>query len=122
MTGQLNLLAVVVLLAACSAPGSPWGQTVKKSIQCIDFRSNGYNESFIGRLRDELLNVELFNDLREAKVLIESWRRHDNTIRPCTSLGCLPPAPETIVPADLASTMWKFQPEQPSIQGNSVLT
>ena len=43
-------------------PGSPW--------------ENGYNESFNGKLRDELLNVELFNDLREAKVLIERWRKH----------------------------------------------
>ncbi len=103
-------------------PGSPWGQTVKKSIQCIDFRSNGYNESFIGRLRDELLNVELFNDLREAKVLIERWRRHENTIRPCTSLGCQPPAPETIVPASLASDVWRLRPDLPSIRSAEMVT
>ena len=89
-------------------PGSPW--------------ENGYNESFNGKLRDELLNVELFNDLREAKVLIEQWRKHFNTVRPHTSLGYQPPAPETIAPADLASTMWRFQPEQPSIKASSVLT
>ena len=53
-------------------PGSPW--------------ENGYNESFNGKLRDEHLNVELFHDLREAKVLIERWRRHFNTIRPHISL------------------------------------
>ncbi|MEO1476628.1 MAG: IS3 family transposase [Pseudomonadota bacterium] len=89
-------------------PGSPW--------------ENGYNESFNGKLRDELLNVELFNNLREAKVLIERWRRHYNTIRPHTSLGYRSPAPETITPADLASTMWRFQPDQPSIERCSVLT
>ena len=88
-------------------PGSPW--------------ENGYNESFNGKLRDELLNVELFNDLREAKALIEQWRRHFNTIRPHTSLGYQPPAPETITPADLASNMGG-QPDQPSIEGGSVLT
>jgi transposase InsO family protein len=89
-------------------PGSPW--------------ENGYNESFNGKLRDELLNVELFNDLREAKVLIERWRRHYNTIRPHTSLGYQPPAPETVLPADLASTVWKLRPDQPSIGSNTVVT
>ena len=103
-------------------PGSPWGEAVKKSIQWIDFRSNGYNESFNGKLRDELLNVELFNDLREAKVLIERWRKHYNTIRPHASLGYQPPAPEAIVPADLASTMWKLRPEQHSLRTRSMLT
>ena len=65
-------------------PGSPW--------------ENGYNESFNGKLRDELLNVEIFTTLVEAKVLIESWRRHYNTIRPHSALGYRPPAPETILP------------------------
>ncbi|MEM1395827.1 MAG: IS3 family transposase [Pseudomonadota bacterium] len=89
-------------------PGSPW--------------ENGYNESFNGKLRDELLNVELFNDLREAKVLIERWRKHYNTIRPHTSLGYQPPAPETIVPADLASTVWRLRQDQPSIGGDAMFT
>ncbi|MFC3303913.1 IS3 family transposase [Parvularcula lutaonensis] len=89
-------------------PGSPW--------------ENGYNESFNGKLRDELLNVELFNDLREAKVLIERWRRHYNTIRPHTALRYQPPAPEAIAPADLASTMWRLRPDQPSNGSNSMLT
>jgi len=71
---------------------------------------------------DELLNVELFNDLREAKVLIERWRKHYNTIRPHTSLGYQPPAPETIVPADLASTVWRLRPHQPSIGSSSMVT
>jgi putative transposase len=65
------------------APGSPW--------------ENGYNESFNGKLRDELLNGEIFYDLREAKVLIERWRCHYNTVRPHSALGYRPPAPETII-------------------------
>lgn len=71
------------------APGSPW--------------ENGYVESFNGKLRDELLNGEIFYTLREAKVLIERWRRHYNTIRPHSSLGYRPPAPETIAPAEACS-------------------
>ncbi len=61
-------------------PGSPW--------------ENGYNESFNGKLRDELLNGEIFDTLLEAKVLIERWRREYNTIRPHSALGYIPPAPE----------------------------
>lgn len=62
-------------------PGSPW--------------ENGYCESFNGRLRDELLNGEIFYTLREAQVLIERWRVFYNTRRPHGSLGYRPPAPET---------------------------
>ena len=65
-------------------PGSPW--------------ENGYVESFNGKLRDELLNAEVFNTLAEAKVLIEQWRVHYNTVRPHSSLGYQPPAPEVDVP------------------------
>jgi putative transposase len=54
---------------------------------------NGYIESFDARLRDELLNGESFYSLREAQIVIESWRRHYNTIRPHASLGFKPPAP-----------------------------
>ncbi|WP_139111458.1 IS3 family transposase [Sphingobium sp. Ndbn-10] len=71
------------------APGSPW--------------ENGYNESFNGSLRDELLNGEIFYSLAEAKVLIEAWRRHYNTVRPHSSLGYRPPAPETATPPYPAS-------------------
>ncbi len=67
------------------APGSPW--------------ENGFVESFNARLRDELLNGEIFYSLREAQIVIESWRRHYNTIRPHGSLGYKPPAPEVFVPA-----------------------
>jgi IS30 family transposase len=57
---------------------------------------NGYVESFNGKLRDELLNSETFNTLKEAQVLIEEWRQHYNQIRPHSSLGCRPSAPETV--------------------------
>lgn len=62
-------------------PGSPW--------------ENGYNESFNGRLRDELLNGETFYTLKEAQIIIEQWRHHYNHIRPHSSLGYKPPAPLT---------------------------
>ncbi|UCF05922.1 MAG: transposase, partial [bacterium] len=60
---------------------------------------NGYNESFNGKLRDELLNMEIFYTLREAKVLVEHWRKEYNRIRPHSSLGYRPPAPEAIKPS-----------------------
>ena len=60
-------------------PGSPW--------------ENGYNESFNGRLRDELLNGEVFYTLKEAQTIIEDWRNHYNHIRPHSALGYRPPAP-----------------------------
>ena len=63
-------------------PGSPW--------------ENGYNESFNGKLRDELLNGEIFYSFKEAKVLIEQWRHHYNTVRPHSALGYQPPAPEAV--------------------------
>jgi putative transposase len=63
-------------------PGSPW--------------ENGYVESFNGKLRDELLEREIFYSLKEAQVLIEMWRKHYNTVRPHSSLGYKPPAPETM--------------------------
>ena len=63
-------------------PGSPW--------------ENGYVESFNGKLRDELLNREIFCSLWEAKVLVERWRQEYNRVRPHSSLGYRPPAPEAI--------------------------
>jgi len=59
---------------------------------------NGYNESFNGKLRDELLNGEIFYNIKEAKVLIENWRKEYNTVRPHSSLGYRPPAPEAAQP------------------------
>jgi len=63
-------------------PGSPW--------------ENGYIESFNGKLRDELLNREIFTTLEEAKVLTEGWRREYNQVRPHSALGYKPPAPEAV--------------------------
>ena len=51
-----------------------------------------------GGLRDELLNGEIFYTLKEAQIVIESWRRHSNSVRPHASLGYRPPAPEVFVP------------------------
>ncbi|MBA7670584.1 IS3 family transposase ISDsp1 [subsurface metagenome] len=65
-------------------PGSPW--------------ENGYIESFNGKLRDELLNREIFTTLTEAKILIEQWRREYNHVRPHSALRYRPPAPEAIMP------------------------
>ncbi len=59
---------------------------------------NGYIESFNGKLRDELLNGEIFDTLWEAKVLTERWRREYNQQRPHSSLGYRPPAPEAFLP------------------------
>ena len=77
-------ITVVGAKTAYITPGSPW--------------ENGYIESFNARLRDELLNGEIFYSLREAQILIESWRRHYNGVRPHASLGYRPPAPEVFVP------------------------
>ena len=61
--------------------------------------SDDAGEPFNARLRDELLDGEIFYSLREAQIIIESWRRHYNTVRPHASLGYRPPAPEVFVPA-----------------------
>jgi len=72
-------------------PGSPW--------------ENGYCESFNSRFRDELLDGEIFFSLREARILIEQWRRHYNTVRPHSALGYRPPAPESFITMDRRPTM-----------------
>ncbi|MDU8944338.1 IS3 family transposase [Ovoidimarina sediminis] len=79
-------IAAVGAKTAYIEPGSPW--------------ENGYVESFNARLRDELLNGEIFYSLREAQILIEQWRIHYNTVRPHSALGYRPPAPESIIPMD----------------------
>jgi putative transposase len=75
-------IAAVGAKTAYIEPGSPW--------------ENGYCESFNGKLRDELLNGEVFYSLKEARIVIEQWRRHYNTVRPHSSLNYRPPAPEAI--------------------------
>jgi transposase InsO family protein len=59
---------------------------------------NGYVESFNGKLRDELLNGEIFDTLLEARTVIEAWRNDYNRHRPHSSLGYRPPAPEAFEP------------------------
>jgi transposase InsO family protein len=76
-------IAAVGSQTAYIEPGSPW--------------ENGYCESFNAKLRDELLNGEVFYTLKEASVVIEQWRRHYNTVRPHSSLSYQPPAPEVII-------------------------
>ena len=73
-------IAAVGSQTAFIEPGSPW--------------ENGFCESFNARLRDELLNGEIFYTLAEAKVVIERWRRHYNAVRPHSAIGYRPPAPE----------------------------
>ena len=80
---------VKTLLGTKSAyitPGRPW--------------ENGYFESFNGKLKDELLNGEIFYTLREAQILIQQWRVNYNTIRSHYALGNRPPAPEIFFPAE----------------------
>jgi transposase InsO family protein len=72
--GELNVKPLFI------EPGSPW--------------ENGYIESFNGKMRDELLNGEIFYTLKEAQILIERWRKEYNYIRPHSSLGYRPPAPQ----------------------------
>jgi putative transposase len=76
-------IAAVGSETAYIEPGSPW--------------ENGYCESFNAKLRDELLNGEVFYTLKEASVVIEQWRTHYNSIRPHSALGYRPPAPEVVI-------------------------
>jgi len=72
------------VITAFIEPGSPW--------------ENGYIESFNSRMRDEFLNGELFGNMYEAEVLISQWVTYYNTVRPHSSLGGRPPAPQTFIP------------------------
>ena len=83
--GVQEWIAAVGAKTAYITPGSPW--------------ENGFIESFNARLRDELLDGEIFYTLREAQIIIESWRRHYNAVRPHASIGYRAPAPEVFVPA-----------------------
>jgi putative transposase len=92
-------IAAVGATTAYITPGSPW--------------ENGFIESFNARLRDELLDGEIFYSLAEARIIIESWRRHYNTVRPHGSLAYKPPAPEVFVPAMAARAAAQPQPAPP---------
>ena len=74
----------VEVITAYIEPGSPW--------------ENGYCESFNSRMRDNFLKCEIFGNMYEAKVLTKQWVTYYNTIRPHSSLGGRPPAPQTIIP------------------------
>ena len=90
-------IAAVGSTTAYIEPGRPW--------------ENGYCESFNAKLRDELLNGEVFYTLKEASVVIEHWRQHYNSIRPHASLGYQPPAPEVVIwPADPSGSAPLAQP------------
>ena len=82
-------------------PGSPW--------------ENGFIESFNARLRDELLDGEIFYTLGEAQIIIESWRRHYNTVRPHASIGYRAPAPEVFVPRFAAWPAAQPRPAPPAM-------
>lgn len=85
-----NWLTTLEVKTLYIEPGSPW--------------ENGYIESFNGKLRDELINGEIFMTLYEAQVLTENWRRDYNHVRPHSSLGYKPPVPESILPNYLTLT------------------
>ena len=95
----MDAIGAVGAKTAYIAPGSPW--------------ENGFIESFNARLRDELLDGEIFYTLAEAKIVVESWRRHFNTVRPHGSLGYKPPAPEVFVPAMTARATAQPGPTTP---------
>jgi putative transposase len=86
-------------------PGSPW--------------ENGYAESFHGRLRDELLNAELFADLTEAKALAARWRNEYNHRRPHSSLGYRTPAEYAASLASPAVGAAPLPPAQPAAQNHA---
>jgi putative transposase len=93
-------IAAVGAKTAYIVPGSPW--------------ENSFIESFNARLRNELLNGEIFLTLREAQSIIESWRHHYNTIRQHASLGYRPPAPEVFVPTFSAGPAALRRPAPPA--------
>ena len=98
-TAVQEWIAAVGARTAYITPGSPW--------------ENGFIESFNARLRDELLDGENFYSLKEARIVIESWRHHYNTERPHESLGYKPPAPEVFVPTLVARAALQTRPAPP---------
>jgi len=98
-------IAAVGVKTAYIERGSPW--------------ENGFVESFNARLRDELLNGEIFYSLAEARTVIEAWRRHYNAVRPHGSLGYRPPAPEAFAPAIAARATALPSPAPPPALAHS---
>lgn len=97
-------IAAVGASTAYIEPGSPW--------------ENGYVESFNSKLRDELLNGEIFYSLKEAQILIEAWRNHYNAIRPHSALDWRPPAPEALIEG---STPWPTRIKSDGMAQNAVI-
>ena len=91
MRRWLNDLKVTTLFIE---PGSP--------------RENGYIESFNGKLRDELLDREIFTTLTEAKMLIEEWRKEHNQVRPHSALNYRPPARQAVIPLTVTQQVALF--------------
>ena len=89
-------------------PGSPW--------------ENGYIESFNGKLRDELLNGEIFDTILEARVITEAWRKQYNTVRPHSSLGYKAPAPEAYLPRKVANAQAKEKPTSHWLQSGGLVS
>jgi len=87
-----NWIAAVGAKTTYIEPGLPW--------------ENGYCESFNARLRYELLNGEVFYTLKEVRIIIEQWRKHYNTKRPHSALGCRPLAPQSIITMDQRPIMY----------------
>ena len=81
---------------ARTVPGNPW--------------ENGYCDSFNSKLRDELLEGEVFFGVAEVQVLIEAWRGHYNSVRPHSSLGYRLPAPESFAPRSGTIALWASAP------------
>ena len=100
-----NWIGAVGAKTAYITPGSPW--------------ENGFIESFNARLRDELLDGEIFYTLAEAKIVVESWRRHYNAVRPHGSLGYKPPAPEVFIPAFAPRAAAQPRPAPPPVLAQS---
>ena len=98
-------IAAVGAKTAYITPGSPW--------------ENGFIESFNARLRDELLDGEIFYSLAEAKIVIDSWRRNYKTVRPHVSMGYRPLAREVFVPAMAARAAAQTLPATPPALASS---
>jgi transposase InsO family protein len=92
---ELEVIVIDKSRRRSEPPGSPW--------------KNGCVESFNGNLRDELLSGEILDTLKEAKVIIEMWRKRHNNVRPHRSLGYRPPAPGTIAAGPPSAALWSAQ-------------
>lgn len=97
-------------------------QSAQSVRQVLTVDKNGYCESFNSKLRDELLAGEQFSTLYEAQVLIERWRRHYNAVRPHSSLGYRPPAPDTVLPPASGPAYAPLRPDQMLAGSGRVLT